>query len=118
MTAVGPRTAAAAANIRRLREACGWSAARLAAEMVRRGVPAAGRQMVVKLEHGRRSYLTIDETFVLAEIFGVSVDQLTTVTACEQCHGCPPAGYACLACGAGGTEESAVGEDRFPAHRD
>lgn len=100
MTVVGPRTQAAAANMRRHRQARSWSAARLAEEMTKVGVPF-DKTVVANLEHGRRRFVTIDEAYALADLFGVTVDQLTTVAACDTCGGCPPAGYTCNACGAG-----------------
>jgi hypothetical protein len=46
----------------------------------------------------RQRGFTAEEVRRLAAIFGISPSQLTT--RCANCGGHPPAGYACLACGA------------------
>jgi hypothetical protein len=48
-----------------------------------------------------RRILTVREVTSLAEIFGVTPEWLMTST-CSHCHGLPPAGFACLSCGAKG----------------
>jgi hypothetical protein len=47
---------------------------------------------------GRQRSFTPDEVQRLAGIFGVKIWQLTT--RCANCQGHPPAGFACLTCGA------------------
>jgi hypothetical protein len=47
---------------------------------------------------GRQRGFTATEVTRLAGIFGVSPEQLTTL--CANCGGRPPAGFACLTCGA------------------
>jgi len=48
--------------------------------------------------NGRQRGFTTQEVERLAAIFGVSLSQLTT--RCANCGGDPPAGFACLTCGA------------------
>ena len=74
--------AIAGANIRALRQRNGWTQATLGRLM---GWPATA---TVCAAEGHR----------LAAIFGISPSQLTT--RCANCHVQPPAGFACLACGA------------------
>ena len=50
---------------------------------------------------GRQRSFTPDEVRRLAGIFGVKPWQLTT--RCANCEGHPPAGFACLTCGAQAT---------------
>jgi transcriptional regulator with XRE-family HTH domain len=94
------RSAAVAANVRRLRTARAWTQSRLAedlaGELGNRRDPTA----ITRIEKGNRA-VTLDEAFALAAVFGVTVDQLATATDCDVCHGCPPAGYTCNICGAG-----------------
>jgi hypothetical protein len=47
---------------------------------------------------GRQRSFTPDEVQRLAGIFGLGPWQLTT--RCTTCEGAPPAGFACLTCGA------------------
>jgi hypothetical protein len=49
----------------------------------------------------RQRSFTTDEVHRLASIFGVKAWQLTT--RCTNCEGHPPAGFACLTCGAQAT---------------
>jgi hypothetical protein len=71
-----------AVNIRTLRRRNGWTQAELGELM---GWPNA-------------STVCAAEVRQLAAIFGVSSGQLTAQ--CANCNGQPPAGFACLACGA------------------
>jgi len=93
-----PRDQAAVvgANIRILRQQHGWNQAKLGELM---GWPsnstvcaAEGRRI------GRQRGFTAGEVELLAAIFGLSLSQLTT--RCANCGGHPPAGFACLTCGA------------------
>ena len=85
-----------AANIRALRQRNGWTQARLGQLM---GWPAASTVCAAEGHRvGRQRGFTITEIQKLAAIFGVPARQLTT--RCANCGGQPPAGYACLACGA------------------
>ena len=84
------------ANIRTLRMRKGWSQARLG-ELMGWGTAsnvcaAEGRR------GGRQRGFTSEEVERLASIFGVPAWRLTTQ--CANCGGRPPAGFACLTCGA------------------
>jgi hypothetical protein len=97
--------AVAGVNIRVLRLRNGWTQAKLGELM-----GWANRSTVCAAEghrNGRQRGFTTREVEQLATIFGVSPEQLTTQ--CANCQGRPPAGFACLACGA--TPDS----DRPPA---
>ena len=93
-----PREQAAivGANIRTLREGRGWPQSHVGELMgwiSNSTVCAAeGRR------DGRQRSFTPDEVQRLAGIFGVKIWQLTT--RCANCQGHPPAGFACLTCGA------------------
>lgn len=90
------QSAVAGANIRVLRQRRGWSQAQVAELM---GWPS---NSTVCAAEGRRSSrqrgFTPAEVEQLAGIFGVPASELTT--RCANCEGNPPAGFACLACGA------------------
>jgi transcriptional regulator with XRE-family HTH domain len=60
-----------AARVRELRKKRGWSAAHLAAEMTKVGVPWE-RMVVTKLENGRRQNVTVEELFALANVLSVA----------------------------------------------
>ena len=83
-------------NIRTLRQRKGWSQAKLGELMGWQNAStvcaAEGRR------DGRQRGFTAREIERLAAIFGVSPRLLTT--RCANCDGQPPAGFACLACGA------------------
>jgi transcriptional regulator with XRE-family HTH domain len=83
-------------NIRTLRQCKGWSQAKLAELMGWQNAAtvcaAEGRR------DGRQRGFTTREIERLAAIFGVSPRLLTMQ--CANCYGQPPAGFACLACGA------------------
>jgi len=112
-TGVIPReqAAVAGANIRALRQGRGWSQSRVGALMGWSGnstvCAAEGRR------DGRQRSFTPEEVQRLAGIFGVRAWQLTA--RCTNCAGHPPAGFACLACGAQATRtarNAARGEAR------
>ena len=90
------QAAVVGANIRVLRQQHGWNQARLGELMgwlSNSTVCAAeGRR------NGRQRGFTKREVERLAAIFGVSPSRLTT--RCANCGGQPPAGFACLTCGA------------------
>ena len=83
-------------NIRTLRQRKGWTQAKLGELMGWQNAStvcaAEGRR------DGRQRGFTAGEIEQLAALFGVSPSQLTT--RCANCGGHPPAGFACLACGA------------------
>jgi hypothetical protein len=84
------------ANIRALRQRNGWTQARLGELM---GWPTAATVCAAEGHRSdRQQGFTTGEVTRLAAIFGISPSQLTT--RCATCGGHPPAGFACLACGA------------------
>jgi anti-sigma regulatory factor (Ser/Thr protein kinase) len=84
------------ANVRVLRQRKGWSQAKLGELM---GWPNASTVCAAEGHRDNRQRgFKVGEVEKLAAIFGVSPWELTT--RCATCDGCPPAGFACLACGA------------------
>ena len=102
--------AIAAADIRALRQRRGWSQAELGELM---GWPSPSTVCAAEgRRDGRQRGFTAAEIERLAAIFGISAWRLTA--RCATCGGCPPAGFACLACGATpGTGQPAI--TRHPA---
>lgn len=99
-----PLSDLAATRIRQLRAARGLNRDALA-KLVGHGMTAAA---ITNIETGRRSpdgarrrELTIDELSWFAAALGLRSDELLSDT-CARCAGAPPAGFACLGCGAGG----------------
>jgi transcriptional regulator with XRE-family HTH domain len=90
------QSAVAGANIRALRQRRGWTQPKLGELM---GWPSASTVCAAEghRNHRRRSFSS-GEVERLAAIFGVSASQL--MMRCANCGGRPPAGFACLACGA------------------
>lgn len=83
-------------NIRALRQGKGWSQARLGELM---GWATASTVCAAEGHRdGRQRGFTAGEVERLAGIFGVAPWQL--MTRCANCGGRPPAGFACLSCGA------------------
>jgi hypothetical protein len=104
--------AIAGANIRALRRRKGWSQAKLGELM---GWQSTSTVCAAEgHRNDRQRGFTTGEIRQLAAIFGVSPRQLTT--RCANCDGHPPAGFACLACGAtpGGDRRAA---SALPQHR-
>jgi len=84
------------ANIRVLRQRKGWSQGKLGELM---GWPTTATVCAAEGHRGgRQRGFTAAEVTRLAGIFGVSPEHLTTL--CANCGGRPPAGFACLTCGA------------------
>jgi hypothetical protein len=91
------QAAVAGASIRVLRQHHGWNQATLGELM---GWPSNSTVCAAEgRRDGRQRGFTTQEVEQLAAIFGVSPSQLTT--RCANCGGHPPAGFACLYCGAG-----------------
>jgi transcriptional regulator with XRE-family HTH domain len=89
-------SAIAGANIRILRQRKGWSQAQLGELM---GWPTTSTVCAAEGRRGgRQRGFTTDEVRRLSVIFGISPRKLTTH--CANCEGHPPAGFACLTCGA------------------
>lgn len=92
-------------RLRRLREMTRES---IAASCVRIGHPEMTATTIANIETGlrnakgrRRRDVTVDELTAFAQVFDVSVAELLGMEACSVCHGRPPAGMSCNACGAG-----------------
>lgn len=90
------QSAIAGANIRALRQRNGWIQARLG-ELTGWPGTSTGCAAEGHRNHRQRGFTT-GELTRLAAIFGISPSQLTT--RCVTCGSHPPAGFACLACGA------------------
>jgi transcriptional regulator with XRE-family HTH domain len=93
----GPREAAAAKNLKRCRKARGWSAQHLADLLADGPAATLTRTAIATVECGQR-HISVEELFVLAETFGLSVDEFV-MNVCDSCQGAPPPGFACLECG-------------------
>ena len=96
-----PREQAATvgANIRTLREGRGWPQSHVGELM---GWTSNSTVCAAEGHRGgRQRSFTAEEVQRLAGIFGVKAWQL--ITRCANCEGHPPAGYACLTCGAQAT---------------
>jgi hypothetical protein len=92
----GEQSAIVGVNIRALRQRKGWTQAKLGDLM---GWPNASTVCAAEGHRdGRQRGFTTEEIKQLAALFGVCPSQLTT--RCVNCGGHPPAGFACLACGA------------------
>jgi hypothetical protein len=92
----GEQCAIVGANIRTLRQRRGWTQHKLGELM---GWQSASTMCAAEGHRNRRQRsFTTEEVERLAAIFGVSPSQL--MTRCANCGGHPPAGFACLACGA------------------
>jgi hypothetical protein len=92
----GEQCAIVGVNIRTLRQRKGWTQPRLGELM---GWPSASTVCAAEGHRdGRQRGFTTEEIWQLAALFCVRPWQLTT--RCVNCGGHPPAGFACLACGA------------------
>jgi hypothetical protein len=90
------QAAVVGANIRVLRQQHGWNQAKIGELM---GWPSNSTVCAAEgCRNGRQRGFTTQEVGRLAAIFGVSPWQLTT--RCANCGSHPPAGFACLTCGA------------------
>jgi hypothetical protein len=90
------QAAVVGANIRILRQQHGWNQAKLGELM---GWPSNSTVCAAEgRRNGRQRGFTNWEIERLATIFGVFPSRITT--RCANCGGQPPAGFACLACGA------------------
>ena len=88
--------AIAGANIRTFRQRRGWSQADLGELM---GWPSPSTVCAAEGRRGgRQRRFTASEIERLAAVFGISAWRL--MARCVNCGGCPPLGFACLACGA------------------
>lgn len=96
--AIGSNGTAVLAKVRMLRSKRGLSLRALAAEIAKTG-RILSADAINKIELGVRR-IDIDDLFALAEALGVTPAQLLEPPEeCSACHGRPPVGFACLACG-------------------
>ena len=102
-----PLSANVGRNVRALRVARGWSVRRLSEECATVGATQITHSSIANLERdqagtaGRKPReVTVDELYAFARVLGVSADRLVHGPRCEACDDMPPAGFACLACGA------------------
>ncbi|TDC42072.1 hypothetical protein [Micromonospora sp. KC213] len=86
-------------NIDLMRKARGWTKTELVQRLDSAGWPMKHSVAIDRLGDGRRT-LTVDELAILGKVFSVEPWSLTVPPTCDACLGSPPAGFACLACGA------------------
>ena len=110
----GEQCAIVGVNIRVLRQRRGWTQAKLG-ELV--GWPSASTVCAAEGHRdGRQRGFTTEEIRQLAALFGGCPSQLTA--RCANCGGHPPAGFACLACGATpGSDQSAASALAYPGRQ-
>ena len=99
-----PISAEIIAKLRALRKIRKISAQQLSDRMTELGYPVA-RTVIANLENGRRVEVSIDHVVIAAQALDTTVMALLNEpVVCPQCKGEPPAGFACLTCGAGGAQ--------------
>lgn len=111
------------ARVRDLRKRCRWNMDELAERCARAGRPELTANALYFLESGRRKdgdrtrNITVDELLVLADVFGLKVDDLLPGSPddCRRCHGTPPFGYMCNTCGAIATFDLVLAEHSVEA---
>lgn len=86
------------ANVRALRQGMGWTQRHLATLLGWGPDASSICRLEKEAKDGRRRGITVHELDRLADIFEVAVWQLRA--RCVICDGNPPAGFACLTCGA------------------
>jgi transcriptional regulator with XRE-family HTH domain len=69
-------TEGVAANVRRLRDARGWSVRQVAERCALVGRDDMTRSLLANVENGRRPYITLDELDTLANVFNVAASTL------------------------------------------
>lgn len=95
-----PVTAGLARRLRQARRGRGLSQEQLARAVERAGYPLS-RVGVAELELGRKREAGVGLLVALSRVLRMPVEELLGLDAkvCTRCHGRPPAGFACLACG-------------------
>lgn len=86
------------ARVRALRKERGISATALATMITNAGFPAAG-SAISQQEGGHRIRISLDQADATARALGLPLAELVTPPECGYCHGAPPQGFACTACG-------------------
>lgn len=100
-TALGPTDIVVSADVRQLRMGQGLSAQGLA-DRVTNGGGVVDRQIISKIECGKRR-VTVDGLVSLARALSVEpVDLLAELPECGACRNQPPMGFKCRICGAEG----------------
>ena len=95
---IGPSGMAVLTKVRLLRKKRGLSLRQMAEE-TRKIRPTLAADTLNKIELGMRR-IDVDDLFALATALGVTPAQLLELPEqCSTCHGKPPTGFACLACG-------------------
>jgi transcriptional regulator with XRE-family HTH domain len=89
------------ARARAFRIARRWTQSDLAERLSALDWPLTTATAISKMESGLR-LVSVDEAFVLAEAFGVTVEMLLSPTGCDTCDDAPPPGFQCRTCGAEG----------------
>lgn len=86
---------------RAARQASGVSQEMFARSLTRAGYPMS-RNTWAEFEVGRRQAASIDLVLAVSRVLRVPLLELLgeAVPRCSRCHGFPPTGFACLACGA------------------
>jgi transcriptional regulator with XRE-family HTH domain len=96
-----PVTSNVIRNARAYRQARKLSVQKVADEMTARGVRIQ-RSVLANFEGWRRPTISIAELVTLADVLGVTInDLIDDAGPCATCYGTPPAGFACITCGAG-----------------
>lgn len=91
-------TAAIRANIRTLREERDWSCQRVVNHLATVGY-TIGREVMYKVEDGRRETIEVELLFALAHIYQVDIHVLTgSEPLCKRCLGAPAPGFICGLC--------------------
>lgn len=86
-------------NLRAYRTARGHSVQKIADQMTERGV-AIERTVLANFESGRRQNISIAEVTALADVLGVTINDLIDDNGpCTTCYGSPPEGFICRSCG-------------------
>lgn len=87
-------------NLRTYRKARALSVQKIADQMTEHGVTIE-RTVLANFESGRRQNISIAEVTALADVLGVTINDLIDDTGpCTTCYGAPPEGFACCSCGA------------------
>lgn len=85
-------------NMRIMRNARKWSARELSERLEAVGC-SMGKHVIANMESGRAPEITVSRMSALAHVFEVDITEMLTEV-CPACHGSPPAGFTCNACGA------------------
>lgn len=92
-------------KMRYLRMSRGMSAQELERRMADTAGVVMSRAVITNLENQRRRDMTVDQLVGLTKVFETTIEFMLGWGSieCARCLGEPPAGFACMACGAQGT---------------